>query len=106
MAMIDVIKANIFATPMPDMPPLLREIWQVAFMYRRKYSNPVDVDPNSFFLNAWSDAQYIAQSYGNNETVQALMVEVYSDIERQYLQAQAEKAERDRVQKAGADDGK
>ena len=105
MAMIDVIKANIFATPMPDMPPLLREIWQVAFMYRRKYSNPVDVDPDSFFLNAWSDARYIAQSYGDDETVQALMVEVYSDIERQYLKAQAEKAERERIQKAGVEYG-
>ena len=89
MAVIDTVKANLFSTPMPDMPPLLREIWQVAFMFRRKYSDPSNVTAEQFFKSAWSDAQFIVQSYGNNETVQALMLEVYLDIERQWKAVQA-----------------
>lgn len=84
MATIDTIKQNIFSTPMPDMPPILREMWQVAFMYRRKYSNPDCKDAESFFAAAWSDAQFIIQSYGYNETIQSLLAEVYLDIERQW----------------------
>ena len=49
MSVIDSIKANIFSTPMPDMPPVLREMWQVAFMYRRKYSNPSGRDIEEYF---------------------------------------------------------
>lgn len=89
MATIDAVKASIFSTPMPDMPPRLREIWQVAFMYRRKYSDSSNVDADKYFAQAWSDAQFIAQSYGNSETVQALMLEVYLDIERQWKAFQA-----------------
>lgn len=84
MATIDAVKANLFSTPMPDMPPMLHEIWRVAFMYRRKYSDPTNVDVDKYFAQAWSDAQFIVQSYGNSETVQALMLEVYLDIERQW----------------------
>ena len=84
MPTIDTIKATIFAEPMPDMPPRLREIWQAAFMLRRKYSNPVDKDPETYFGSALHDVEFIAQSYGNNETVRSLMFEVYEDIERQY----------------------
>lgn len=84
MSVIDSIKANIFSTPMPDMPPTLREMWQVAFMFRRKYSNPSGRDLEEFFSAAWSDAQFIAQAYGNNETIQSLLAEVYLDIERQW----------------------
>lgn len=86
MAVIDDIKATIFAAPMPDMPAKLREIWQVAFMFRRKYASPSGSieDIDQFFSSAWSDAQAIAEAYGNSETVQALMVEVYLDIERQW----------------------
>lgn len=84
MSAIDTIKANIFSTPMPDMPPVLREMWQVAFMYRRKYSNPSGADVEEFFSQAWNDAQFIIQSYGYNETIQSLLAEVYLDIERQY----------------------
>ena len=92
MPAIDTIKANIFSTPMPDMPPVLREMWQVAFMFRRKYSAPAGRDLEEFFSSAWSDAQFIAQSYGNNETIQSLLAEVYLDIERQWkvVQARAE----------------
>lgn len=91
MSAIDTIKSNIFATPMPDMPPVLREMWQVAFMYRRKYSNP---DPKihdvaDYFAAAWNDAQFIIQSYGNNETIQSLLAEVYLDVERQWKVVQA-----------------
>lgn len=91
MSAIDTIKTNIFSTPMPDMPPVLREIWQVAFMYRRKYSNPNPGADNvdDYFAAAWSDLQFISQSYGNNETVRALMMEVYLDIERQWKVVQA-----------------
>lgn len=102
MAQIDVIKANIFAAPMPDMPPLLREIWQVAFMYRRKYSNPVDKDPDSFFRAAAADAKYIAEQYNNNETVMNLMLEVYADIERQWIA----NCRRDECEEAGNVSGK
>ena len=86
MSAMNVIKANLFSTPMPEMPPVLREIWQVAFMYRRKYSNPNPSIDNveSYFATAWSDAQFIIQSYGGHETVQGLMAEVYEDIERQW----------------------
>lgn len=84
MSRIDSIKQNIFSTPMPDMPPVLHEMWQVAFMYRRKYSSPSGRDPEEYFSAAWSDAQFIAQTYGNNETIQSLLAEVYLDIERQW----------------------
>ena len=85
MPTIDVIKANLFSTPMPDMPPKLREIWQVAFMLRRKYSNlRGDEDAETLFTSAWKDATFISESYGSSETIQNLMAEVYSDIERQY----------------------
>ena len=84
MSVIDSIKANIFSTPMPDMPPVLWEMWRVAFMYRRKYSNPSGRDIEEYFASAWSDAQFIVQSYGNNETIQSLLAEVYLDIERQW----------------------
>ena len=91
MSAMNVIKENIFAAPMPDMPPMLREMWQVAFMYRRKYSGP---DPSvhnveSYLAAAWADAQFIAQTYGNNETMQSLLAEVYLDIERQWKVVQA-----------------
>ena len=35
MAAIDTVKANIFSTPMPDMPPVLREIssgWSIIII--------------------------------------------------------------------------
>lgn len=89
MATIDLIKTNLFATPMPDMPPRLKEIWQVAFMYRRKYSNPRGADPEAFFAQALNDAHFIAESYGNCETVKSLLMEVYIDIERQFEVEQA-----------------
>lgn len=89
MAVIDSIKANLFSTPMPDMPPKLREIWQVAFMFRRKYSDPTDVDAETYFKAAMSDMEFIVQSYGNNETTESLMLEVYLDIERQWKAHQA-----------------
>ena len=91
MSTMNVIKENIFSTPMPDMPPVLREVWQVAFMFRRKYSNPNPSVDNveSYFASAWSDLQFISESYGNNETVRALMMEVYFDIERQWKVVQA-----------------
>lgn len=91
---IDTIKANLFSVPMPDMPPTLKEIWQVAFMYRRKYANPRNKDPEAFFAQALSDAHFIAECYGNCETVQSLLMEVYIDIERQFNVEQA-RAERD-----------
>lgn len=90
MPTIDAIKASIFQTPMPDMPEKLREIWQVAFMFRRKYSGlRGDENPETLFAAAWSDATFIAESYGRSETVQNLMLEVYFDIERQYNTARA-----------------
>lgn len=91
MSAMNVIKANIFSTPMPDMPPVLREMWQVAFMYRRKYSNPDPCADNveSYFAAAWSDAQFIIQSYGGNETIQSMLAEVYLDIERQWKVVQS-----------------
>lgn len=78
------IKKNIFNKPMPDMPENLRELWQAAYLLRRKYSNPEGKDQDAFFSSAWSDAQFIAQQYGSCESAQALMVEVYNDIERQW----------------------
>ena len=95
MAMIDMIKANIFSAPMPDMPPMLREIWQVAFMFRRKYSNPVEKDPEVFFNSAMADMRFITEQYGENETVCSLMLEVYEDIERQWMAARAREKEND-----------
>lgn len=94
MAAIDTIKANIFSAPMPDMPPVLREIWQVAYMFRRKYSNPAGKDPESYFSAAYSDAQYIADVYGRSDTVISILGEVYLDIERQWkvVQARQEKS--------------
>lgn len=89
MSVIDSLKTSIFSTPMPDMPPLLREMWQVAFMFRRKYSNPCGKDVESFFSSAWNDAQFISESYGRNETMQSLLAEVYLDIERQWKVVQA-----------------
>lgn len=91
MSAMNIIKANIFSTPMPEMPPVLREVWQVAFMYRRKYSNPHPGMDNveSYFSAAWSDLEFISQTYGNNETVRALMLEVYNDIDRQWKVVQA-----------------
>lgn len=90
MPTIDAIKASIFTTPMPDMPPKLKEIWQVAFMFRRKYSGlRGDEDAETLFAAAWKDATFISESYGGSETVHSLMVEVYSDIERQYKTVRA-----------------
>ena len=97
MATIDAIKANIFSTPMPDMPPKLREIWQVAFMYRRKYSDPSNIDAEAYFNAAMSDMEFIVESYGHNDTVRSLMLEVYFDIERQW------KVFRARLEDAAAD---
>lgn len=84
MSAMDTIKANIFTTPMPDMPPVLREMWQVAFMFRRKYSDPSGKNLEEFFSAAWNDAQFISEAYGHNETIQSLLAEVYLDIERQW----------------------
>lgn len=89
MSVMDSLKANIFSTQMPDMPPVLREMWQVAFMFRRKYSNPSGRDVNEFFSAAWKDAQFISEAYGHNETMQSLLAEVYLDIERQWKVVQA-----------------
>lgn len=89
MSVMDALKANIFSTPMPDMPPVLREMWQVAFMLRRKYSNPDGKDVEAYFSGAWKDIQFIAEAYGRNETMQSLLAEVYLDIERQWKVVQA-----------------
>lgn len=93
MAAIDTVKANIFSTPMPDMPPKLREIWQVAYMFRRKYSSPDGKDPEAYFSAAYSDAQYIADIYGRNDTVISILGEVYLDIARQWKVVQAKQQE-------------
>jgi len=94
---IDILKSTVFSMQMPDMPARLREIWQAAFMLRRKYSNPTGApeDAEQFFSDAWSDALAVANAFGNSETVQQLMVEVYSDIERQWkvVQARLEQAQ-------------
>lgn len=82
---LDAIKKSIFATPLPDMPPVMRELWQAAYLLRRKYSNPTGKDADAYFSSAWSDAQYIAQQFGNRGSAQSLMVEVYNDIERQWV---------------------
>ena len=104
MPIIDTIKSQLFATPMPDMPPQLREIWQVAFMYRRKYSYPVDKDVDNFFRSAWNDALFIAEQYNNSETVMGLMVEVYHDIERQWkAMHQRENPELTGMERVGAE---
>lgn len=89
MSVMDTLKANIFSTPMPDMPPVLREMWQVAFMLRRKYSSPDGKDVEAYFSGAWKDIQFIAEAYGRNETMQSLLAEVYLDIERQWKVVQA-----------------
>ena len=89
MSVIDSLKANIFSTQMPDMPPVLREMWQVAFMFRRKYSDPSGKDVDSYFAAAWADAQFISEAYGHNETMRSLLAEVYLDIERQWKVVQA-----------------
>ena len=89
MSVMDTLKANIFSTPMPDMPPVLREMWQVAFMLRRKYSSPDGKDVEAYFSSAWKDIQFIAEAYGRNETMQSLLAEVYLDIERQWKVVQA-----------------
>ena len=93
MPAIDVIKQNLFSSPMPDMPPKLREMWQAAFMLRRKYSDPSNKDPDTYFRSAWSDAEFIAQTYGNCETIHGLVTEVYLDIERQYNVVKARESE-------------
>lgn len=81
---LTAIKKNIFSERMPDMPEQLRELWQAAYLLRRKYSNPAGKDVETYFACAWSDAQFIAQQFGSCETAQALMLEVYNDIERQW----------------------
>lgn len=81
---LESIKKNIFNKPMPDMPVNLRELWQAAYLLRRKYSNPADKDPETYFASAWSDARFISQQYGNCESAEYLMAEVYNDIERQF----------------------
>lgn len=78
------IQKNLFVTPMPDMPTALRELWQAAYMLRRKYCDPSGKDVDAFFASAWSDAQFIIQTFGGWATAEALMAEVYSDIERQW----------------------
>lgn len=93
MSVMDTLKTNIFSTPMPDMPPVLREMWQVAFMFRRKYSNPDGKDVEAYFSAAWKDAQFIAEAYGRNETMMSLLGEVYLDIERQWKVVQARQKE-------------
>lgn len=96
MAVIDDIKSTIFAAPMPDMPAKLREIWQVAFMLRRKYASPsgLSEDADHLFRDAWRDTLAITEAYGNSETVQALMLEVYLDIERQWKVVRARRCAR------------
>lgn len=81
---LEAIKKNLFVAPMPDMPELLRELWQAAYLLRRKYSNPAEKDVEAYFSAAWSDAQFIVQQFGGWKTAQALMMEVYEDIERQW----------------------
>lgn len=97
MSALDTIKSNLFSTPMPDMPPILREVWQAAYMLRRKYSDPTGKDAETYFAAAWSDANFIANVYGHNETVLSILGEVYLDIERQWkvVQKRLEKSEPD-----------
>lgn len=97
MSALETIKANLFSTPMPDMPPILREVWQAAYMLRRKYSDPAGKDAEAYFSSAWNDAQFIANVYGHNETVLSILGEVYLDIERQWkvVQKRLEESEPD-----------
>lgn len=62
-------------------------------MYRRKYSDPEGKNLEAYFSAAWHDAQFIAETYGHNETIQSLLAEVYEDIERQWKVVQARKKE-------------
>lgn len=95
---LEVIKKNLFVTPMPDMPEMLRELWQAGYLLRRKYSDPAGKDVEAYFAAAWSDAQFIAQQFGNWPTAQGLMVEIYEDIERQWKSYAAKKpTERERT---------
>ena len=90
---LESIKKNVFSERMPDMPEQLRELWQAAYLFRRKYSNPANKDVEAYFAAAWSDAQFISRQFGSCETAQSLMAEVYNDIERQWKLYQAKLAE-------------
>ena len=90
---LESIKKNLFSERLPDMPENLRELWQAAYLLRRKYSNPANKDVEAYFGAAWSDAQFICQQFGSCETAQSLMAEVYSDIERQWKVYQQKLAE-------------
>lgn len=83
---IKAVEEQIFHEPMPKMPELLVEMYRVAYMYRRKYSDPGRLvsAPDETFKQAADDSVFICNSYGNCATILGLITEAYLDIERQY----------------------
>ena len=86
MPIIDILNATIFSAKLPDMPPLMREMWQAAYLFRRKYATVPKGNAEVFFDAVASDMIFISQSYNNDEQLISLLAEVFCDIERQWKQ--------------------
>lgn len=79
----DRLKRTLFSCDMPDMPQQLREFFNVAFMFRRKYINTLTRSPETIYESATDDMRVICEEYGNDPLCMGLLLECYDDIVRQ-----------------------
>lgn len=69
------------ATNMPPMPQRLRDIFNAAFMYRRKYQFPQNTE--AFWNAAAEEAGQIAKHFDGDPMIVDLLAACYADIERE-----------------------
>lgn len=70
-------------TNLPPMPQRLRDIFNAAFLFRRKHQNPVNT------VEWWSatavDMEAIAAQFNGDPMIVDLLAACYQDIEREML---------------------
>ena len=67
----------------PKMDPMLREIFRVAYAYRKKYQHPTG-DP-AFWTAAANEMCYWVNKCGHHPFARGIMLACYEDIEREYF---------------------
>ena len=78
----DRLKRALFSGDMPDMPQNYREYFNVAFMFRRKYLDIAQRQPETFYESATEDMRVICEAYDNDPFCMGLLLECYDDIVR------------------------
>lgn len=85
----DKMKRTVFSGTLPEMPQNMREIFNMAFMFRRKYINIGSKSPEEVYESAIEDMRIINEAYGYDSFLLNVLLECYDDIVRSIEQRRA-----------------